>query len=432
MTRPRFAPALGAVVAVAAVIRVLAVTVIDPHVPALGDASAYHLLANNLADGLGYIRPFDLLEFHLHVPTAEYPPLHPFVLSLFARLGLRSVEAQRLVLAAIGSGTVAWIGVTGRRLAGARVGLVAAGLAAVSPMFFLADATLMSETLYAFLVATALFLALGLRADPTPARAAVLGLVLGLAVLTRAEAGVLALLLFAPLLFRSGLPMLRRLVPVGVGLLAVVVVVLPWTLRNQSTFHQLVPVSNNLGTALAGANCDPTYSGPSLGSWRSTFGHGDAAAGQYFTGFNGHQPHFNEAKAAAAARRRGLTYAGDHAGDLPEVGAARVLRTFGLFRPSQQIELEALEGRPLGWERVGTWFDWALLPLAFGGFVVMVRGRAAWWPPLATVISVVVTSLLTYGNQRFRIGAEPALVLAAAVALVALTDRPTRGHLRFG
>ena len=53
----------------------------------LGDASAYHLLANHLADGRGYIRPFDLVKFHLVVPTAEYPPLLPFVLSLLARSG---------------------------------------------------------------------------------------------------------------------------------------------------------------------------------------------------------------------------------------------------------------------------------------------------------------------------------------------------------
>ena len=177
----------------------------------------------------------------------------------------------------------------GRRLAGTATGLVAAGLAAVSPMFFLADANLMSETLFAFLVSLTLLLALSMNERPTVGRAVVLGLVLGTAVLTRAEAGVLAVLLFVPLLFRRGSSWTARLAPALLGLLAVVVVVVPWTLRNQRTFHELVPVSNNLGTALAGANCDLTYSGPSLGSWRSTFGSGDADRGQCFTGFNGSQ-----------------------------------------------------------------------------------------------------------------------------------------------
>lgn len=422
----RFAFALALICLGAALVRVLVITLVDPHVPPLGDASAYHHLANNLADSRGYIRPFDLLKFHLAVPTAEYPPLHPFVLSLFARLGLRSVEQQRLVLAAVGTGTVALVGLLGRRLAGPATGLVAAGLAAVSPMFFLADATLMSETLFAFLVTLTLLLALRLREHPSIARAVVLGLVLGAAVLTRAEAGVLALLLFVPLLFRPKATWAERLAPAVLGLLAVAVVVVPWTVRNQTTFHEFVPVSNNLGTALAGANCGPTYSGPSLGSWRSTFGSGDAARGQCFVGFNGSQPHFNEARAAARARSQGLTYAQDHTGDLPKVVAARFLRTFGLFRPGQQIELEALEGRPLGWERAGTWMDWILYPFAIGGFVVLVRRRADWWPLAAVVISVLVSTLVTYGNQRFRIGAEPVIVVTAAVALTTLAARARR------
>lgn len=422
----RFGLALGLICLGAVVVRVLVITVVDPHVPPLGDASAYHHLANNLADGHGYIRPFDLLKFHLVVPTAEYPPLHPFVLSLFARLGLRSVEQQRLVLGAIGTGTVALVGLVGRRLTGPATGLVAAALAALSPMFFLADATLMSETLFAFLVTLSLLLALRLREQPSIGRALVLGLVLGAAVLTRAEAAVLALLLFAPLLFRRRATWAERLAPALLGVLAVAVVVVPWTVRNQTTFHEFVPVSNNLGTALAGANCGPTYSGPSLGSWRSTFGAGDAAQGQCFTGFNGSQPDFNEARAAARARSQGVTYARDHLGDLPKVAAARLLRTFGLFRPGQQIELEALEGRPLGWERAGTWLDWILFPFAIGGFVVLVRRRADWWPLAAVVISVLVSTLVTYGNQRFRIGAEPVIVITAAVAVTALAGRARR------
>jgi len=128
---PSFLVALGAIAGAALVVRVLVIVLVDPHVPPLGDASAYHLLANHLADGRGYIRPFDLVKFHLVVPTAEYPPLHPFVVSLFARVGMRSVEAQRIGLAIVGSVTVGLMGLLGRRIAGNAVGLVAAGIAAI-------------------------------------------------------------------------------------------------------------------------------------------------------------------------------------------------------------------------------------------------------------------------------------------------------------
>ena len=421
----RFFRWLALISGIALVVRVLVIVFVDPSVPELGDASAYHLLANHLADGRGYIRPFDLVRFHLVVPTAEYPPLHPFLLSLFARSGLRSVEAQRLGLAVIGSGTVALVGMVGRQIVSARVGLVAAGLAAMSPMMFLPEATLMSEALFVFLVTLALFLAGRARHAPTAGRFAVLGLVLGLGVLTRAEAGVLALLLIVPLaVSETSQPRTRRLALAAVGLAAVAAVVIPWTVRNQSTFHAFVPVSNNLGTALAGANCDLTASGEFLGSWRSTFGAGDTGVGRCFTGFNGSQPQFNEATAAAAARRKGLDYIRDHPGALPKVVAARLLRTFGVFRPSQQIRLEALEGRPRSWEQAGTWLEWALYPLAVVGLVMLVRRRSPVWPLFAALASVVIATVITYGNQRFRIGAEPTVLIGAATALVTIRRRP--------
>ena len=421
-----FGRRLALIGGLAIIVRVLIIVLVDPRVPELGDASAYHLLANHLADGRGYIRPFDLVRFHLVVPTAEYPPLHPFVLSLFARVGMRSVEAQRLGLAAIGTATVVLIGMVGRQVVGTTVGLIAAGLAAISPMMFLPEATLMSEAVFVFLVTLALYLAGRIRISPSPLRFAGLGLVLGLATLTRAEAGVLAVLLIVPLAAGLNLGHARR---VGVALLAVAMValvVIPWTIRNQSTFHSFVAVSNNLGTALAGANCGPTYSGESLGSWRSTFGAGDALAGQCFTGFNGRQPHFNEATASAAARTKGLDFMSDHVSSLPKVVTARLLRTFGLFRPDQQINLEALEGRPEGWERAGTWFDWVLYPFAVGGLMLLIRRRAPVWPLIAGVLSVIASTLVTYGNQRFRIGAEPAIIIGAASGVVALARRVRR------
>jgi 4-amino-4-deoxy-L-arabinose transferase-like glycosyltransferase len=411
---------------VALLVRVLVILLVDPHVPEVGDASAYHLLANNLADGRGYIRPFDLAKFGRVVPTAEYPPLHPFVLSLFARLGARSVEAQRIGLAVIGSGTAVLVAYLGRRAAGVAVGVVAGLIAACYPMLFLPDATLMSESLFVFFVALALLLAYAVIDRPTPLRFAALGLVLGFATLTRAEAVVLGAFLVIPIAWRvRDATILRRIGLAALVVVAAVIVVAPWSVRNQRTFHSFVPVSNSLVQIVDGANCRLTYGGPFLGSWRSTFGNADANGHECFEGFNGSKPGFDEAKAAEVSRRDGLEYIRDHLGDLPKVGVARLLRTFGLFRPAQQTQLEALEGRPLGWERAGTGMYYVLAVAAIGGFVVMLRRRATLWPLAAAVLTVVLSSILTYGTQRFRITAEPAIVVFAAVGLVALARAAT-------
>src|SRR5207245_259960 len=57
-TGRRFAIALAVIALAALVIRIVFIVVVAPTVPTLGDAGAYHLLAENLARGRGYIRPF--------------------------------------------------------------------------------------------------------------------------------------------------------------------------------------------------------------------------------------------------------------------------------------------------------------------------------------------------------------------------------------
>ena len=64
------------------------------------------------------------------------------VLAGLAELGGRSEEAQRLAGAAFGAGTIATLGLLGRRLAGERAWLLAAGLAAVYPVLIAADGAL--------------------------------------------------------------------------------------------------------------------------------------------------------------------------------------------------------------------------------------------------------------------------------------------------
>ena len=319
--------------------------------PEVGDASAYHLLANNLADGRGYIRPFDLEKFGRVVPTAEYPPMFPFFLSLFARLGARCVEAQRLVMAVVGSGTVVLVAFIGRRVAGTAVGIVAGVLAARVPDVVPGRGDADERVALRLPRRRPRCCSRTPRADrPDLFRFVALGVVLGLATLTRAEAIVLAVFLVVPLVWRLRDTSVGRRVAMGALVFAVAaIVVMPWSVRNARTFDEFVPVSNSLVQIVDGANCRLTYSGPYLGSWRSTFGNADAHGTECFEGFNGSQPGFDEAKAAAVSRRDGLDYI-RRASRRPAEGRARRACSgrSALFRPAQQTQLEALEGRPLG------------------------------------------------------------------------------------
>jgi 4-amino-4-deoxy-L-arabinose transferase-like glycosyltransferase len=432
--RKRFALGLGGIAGAAVVIRILFIVVVAPKVPALGDASAYHLLAENLAHGRGYIRPFDDLLLHVQRPTAEYPPLFATLLAVPARLGLHSVEQQRICLAFVGATTVVLVGLLGRRVASGVVGLVAAALAAIYPMLFLSEATLMAESLYVALAAAMLLGAYRAYDEPKLSRFVALGVVIGLATLTRAEGLLLGIMIVVPLgVFVRGLATRARVTRVAVALGVAIAVVAPWTIRNAIRLHAFVPVSNNVATLIDGANCDATYHGRQIGLWRETFSQSpDAASAPQaeacFQGFDISDPHFDEAKASNTDTRAGASYARHHLGSLPKVAVVRALRTWALYAPRQQIDFESLEGRPRSWQRLGTFMFWVLLPFAIAGAVLLRRRRRWAWPLVATAITVTVLSAATYGQQRFRIAAEPALLVLAAVALVALTRRLRANH----
>jgi len=432
--RSRFRVALAAIATFAVVARLGFVAFVDPDVPEIGDASAYRLLAANLADGDGYIRPFDDLLLGVRRPTAEYPPLFPALLAIPSALGAESERAHRVFLTFVGGGTVALVGLLGRRVGGPRVGLVAALLGACYPMLFLAEATGMAESLYAPLVVGVLLAAYRAVERPSVGSFALVGGAAGTATLTRAEGLLLgAAVAVACCGFALGRIPARRRAALGataIGVMALVVA--PWTVRNVARLDAFVPVSSNLATLLDGANCDATYSGRQIGQWRETFSHfGEAArtmpqALACFEGFAIEDPAFEEASVASRHRRDGLDYARSHLARQPKVMAVRVARTFGVYAPRQQVDFESLEGRPRSWQMAGTVAYWVLAPLAAAGLVVLRRRGVAISPLLAPVAAVVLVSAATYGQQRFRVAAEPVVLVAAAVTLVAAWDASRR------
>ena len=67
---------------------------------------------------------------------------------------------------------------------------------------------------------------------------------------------------------------------------------------------------------------------------------------------------------------------------------------------------------------VGWAYDLLVLAIAVPGTVILVRRRSTIAPLVAVVVAVIVTAALSYGSQRFRLAAEPAVAVAAAAAVV--------------
>ncbi len=371
--------------------------------PVIGDALTYHAEGGFLADGEGFRRLFE------DVPTAEHPPGHIVLLAGFDLLGVDSVSGQKYLLGVVGTATVLVTGLLGRRVGGERVGVIAAGLAAVYPMLWLPDAALMSETTSTLLLVAVGLAAFRLADRPGVGSAALLGALIALGALARGEAIALGILLAAPLLWRGGEGRMGRRAVLGSAcLVAAVLVLAPWAIRNATTFERPVLLSTNGDSVFAGANCESTYFGELVGSWDFR------CFGGPVTG--------DEAQAALQYRDRGFTYASEHRGQIPVVVAARLGRMLDVYRPwGQGGFFASQEGRQVRFHRAGLVMYWLLIPFGVAGVVLLRRRRRGveLLVLLAPFVLVVLVGAAVYGNTRFRTSAEPSLVILAAVGLEA-------------
>lgn len=386
--------------------------------PLAGDAGYYHHVANLLADGWGFVDPIR------HAPDATHPPAYTLVLALASALGFRSVLDHQLWSCIVGSGVVVAVGLTGREIVDDTTGLVAAALAAVYPAFWINDGLLMSETLVQLVVAVlVLFVYRALR-RPTIGNAIAVGAAAGVAALTRGELILLPLILVLPLIW-SVVRRKRReaLAFAAAAVVAVAVVMLPWTVYNLSRFERPVVDSTQSGATVAGANCPATYQDRTwIGLWNYTcvlFNQPDRKAAR------GH----DQSAVDAMYMRKGVGYATAHASRLPVVVLARVGRVVGVYRPRQQLDVESrpADGRPFSTGVAALLGFYVVAVAGVVGLVLLRRRKVPIWPVVVFAGLVVVTAATTYGATRFRDSLEVALMVPAATAFVhGWTARPRK------
>jgi peptidoglycan/LPS O-acetylase OafA/YrhL/4-amino-4-deoxy-L-arabinose transferase-like glycosyltransferase len=392
-----------------------------------GDAEYYHEGANFLADGRGYLHPFQLIRHGLVIPGADHPPGYLTVLAAFSFLGLTTFLQHQLISCVLGTLGVAAIGLAGRRIGGERVGILAALIVAVSPNVWFHDAMVMSESLV--VATTALVLLTGYRwwDRPTLASAALFGLAVGAAALVRSEALLLGPFIAVPLLLwrrsRTGeaggtggsgsetgglsIEVLGRQLAAAGGV--AVLVIAPWVGYNVTRFENPVTLSAQFDHTLVSANCDEVFYGPSTGYWSRNC----VEAAEPLT-----DPLDDASEEGVVFRRLARDYVEDHKARTVLVLGARVGRTFGLYQPENQVDLDDLyDGKEKGLGQAGLVVWYAVAIAAVAGMVGLRRAGRPIFPFVAIVAATVLTVLVTYGATRFRFPAELALCIPAAVSL---------------
>lgn len=390
-----------------------------------GDPADYHIHAAYIATGHGYP---PTIYASPGTPSAFRPPAYPYLLGgLYAVVGI-DPDAGRLLGAVLGVVVVLLTAVLASRVWDRRVGLIAGTLAALCPSLVALNATLLSESLFLPLELGVVLSIIGLRRTAAPLRLAMLaGGLCGLGALTRSAAVVWLIPLLAAAAVRAD-PPLRRLAAAALALLAFVVVLLPWAIRNTEAMHQFVPLNTQGGYTL-------------VGQYNSTAGHNDAFQAVWrsppqIAGLDASlMPLYrrpggvNEAQLDSRFAQDALTYARRHLSHIPIAFALDALRMFNLGKKHQFTT--GLAYREMGlpprlWDlttisiQVITVIALLGVLARFAGLTRRRLGGALVWT--APVLTVAATALLV-GTVRYRVPADPFLILLAAVAIAELLER---------
>jgi 4-amino-4-deoxy-L-arabinose transferase-like glycosyltransferase len=234
------------------------------------------------------------------------------------------------------------------------------------------------------------------------------GLTLGYAALTRPFAMLLLPALALVLLWKHPTRSLHRLAVTTLFAITFVLPIAPWTIRNYTIFHKLIPVASNGGSTFYGANNDRVLLEPRhWGGWVSTryLPHRDYIMAQP-----------DEIAHDAAEWKLGITWCREHWTTLPLLATFKFIR---LWLPDMQ------SANPLyvAIQLVG-YTPYFLLYLL--GLLTLARHsqlRTPAWLTLHTCILVtVLTALIFWGSPRFRDANTVILMPYAAVGIQAATS----------
>jgi len=244
-------------------------------------------VAHNLVAGRGFT--FDFYGLRPHAPLRSFiPPLFVGQVYLALKLGNANL-AMGLMNALLSSLTALLMVGIGRQLTDDPVVGWLTGLAfALYPVFIVTTTIYQSLTLHAFVLALAVFTSLVAWRRRRPGWVLLAGATWGVMALGRPHLAAFWLLL-APLWWRLAPPRpsgegnpLPRKAAWGLSLLATLLVLTPWTLRNGRIHHRLVPIATSGGFNFwNGNNPFTTGSGHEVDAARAAayLGHPVAPAG---------------------------------------------------------------------------------------------------------------------------------------------------------
>jgi 4-amino-4-deoxy-L-arabinose transferase-like glycosyltransferase len=346
-------------------------------------------------------------------PTAHWPPGYPVLLAGVYRVFGADTQNALDANAVLGALTVPLVYLIALRTFGRPAAVAAAAVLAVLPGQILIGDVALAETLYVFeLVA---FVALAIVLGRRRRSLVVLGVVAGLAALTRGEGLLFPLIVLGMWWVGRG----RRAALRDTAAVAAVMVltIAPWTIRNAVVMHGFVPVATNASATLWSGHNDRADGGPVYHS---------AAELAALSGLS-------EVDASTKVRNDAIHWAVSH--PLRELGLIP-LKLNALARGDSEVVstwIDATGQRPLGVRAaalasgLADLSSYALIAALL--LSVALFGRSLWRVPamrgvlLFLAAAIPLYGFVYYGNVRYRIPLEPLMLLVVAPAAVWAWER---------
>jgi 4-amino-4-deoxy-L-arabinose transferase-like glycosyltransferase len=419
----------GALIVVAALALRVAVVAHEPYTP-VNDARSYLILGSQVAR-LGDYGPRDGGAAGTIGPTAYFAPGYPYLLAALdratGRLGdpLADAQAARYLQAGIGTLLVVTIGLLAEELLGTELGLVALALAAIDPALIELSSVIVVETLFTLLEVAAMVVLLRARRAREPSRLAILAGVLGgLTALTHPDG--LAVLL-GLMIGAAGLPCVLGRRPVAAPaliLIAGLVTIAPWIVRNAVELHSFVPISDESGVTLAGTY-NPTSAHATDPPWKWIFFESIPADRQIAR----EAPRLTETALDSKLEGRALRYIARHPAAPLEVAGDNTLRLLELEGSRAWKASAASVGLPIALARIGVYGFWILGVLALIGLLSPWRRLVPGWMWATFGMLWLISVLVNAETPRFRQPLEPLILVLAACGLAAIAGaRPRLGR----
>jgi 4-amino-4-deoxy-L-arabinose transferase-like glycosyltransferase len=354
--------------------------------------------------------------------SAFRAPGYPMLLSLLYMVLGRAYWANRLFLVLLSTGTCALTYVLARRLGLSEVAaILATAITAVLPLQFYFSAHFMSEVPAAFFVVlSTLLLTLALQASRSAGQATATGgkahmrawllwlaagFVAGFGALIRPAGVLLGPAVAFLLVFFSGLRLRVTLLAVALFAAGMMAPIAPWTYRNWIVFERFCLVGTNGGSTFWGAN-NAIVADPSSGKWGywiSTNFDMKTKARRVLT-------LENEVDRDKQEWREGLQFLRQNLARIPILTVGKFYRLITPFPQSANRMFVLIVA-------IGQVF---LLPISLVGLWLMLRGarQTLMLPVWAQLLTLLGTTVVFYGSERFRAPYETLLALFSSVTLV--------------